>query len=124
MRIHSSLALVAVLTACASANGQTDPTESSTFRSVFSGISDESGNASLTLPSSVGNPSDLPLIAVYVQDGSTWTNVSDGDGTDDGNGSWLIEAPGSGPLVLRMRDLSSRNTTSLLPVSYRVVVIH
>ena len=122
----SPLAFLVVLSSCSSASGQTEPPESSAVRAVFTGTSDADGNASLTLPSSVGTSSSLPVIAVYVQDGNTnrWSNVSDGDGDQDGNGSWLVDAPPSGPLVVRMRELDSRNSLPGGPVNYRVVVIY
>lgn len=119
--------LVAVLApACSSADSQTNPAGTNLTRIVLTGFSAPDGSAMVTLPSAAGSAAQLPVVAVYALDPTKnqWSAVSDGDGTFDGNGSWLIEAPSSGPLLVRMRQLGSRAEGGLGSVSYQVVVIY
>ena len=126
MRTITIVGLVACLTACSSADGQTGPNGSTLSRSVISGTSAADGSASATLPAGAGSPTSLPMITVFALDeaNNRWSVVSDGDGTFDGNGSWTVEAPASGPLVVRMRDLGSRAQGVAAQTDYQVVVIH
>lgn len=121
------LALLATIlaSACSSVDSQT-PAGTTLTRTVLTGVTASDGSASVTLPASAGSGAQLPLVAVYALDPTKgqWSAVSDGDGTFDGNGSWLIEAPSSGPLIVRMRELNSRAEGALSSVSYQVVVIY
>lgn len=115
-----------LISACAAADGQSGPNPTALTRTVLSGTSAADGSANVTLPSGAGSASQLPTVMVYALDeiNDRWSNVSDGDGTLDGNGSWTVEAPSGGSLVVHMRDLGSRAEGNAGETRYQVVVIH
>lgn len=114
----ASLALVA---ACASADGQTQPSGSGLSIQVLNGMSDDTGYATVSLP--VNASEGFPLIQVLAQDGNsnTWHPIADADGDSDGP-AWYLEAPTSGPLVLKMREIGSAGSVAG-PVAYRILLL-
>ena len=107
--------------ACSSADGQTQPSGSELSIQVLSGVSDDTGYAAVNLP--VNTSQGFPLIEVLAQDGnsSTWHPIAHADGDSDGP-AWYLEAPASGQIVLKMREIGSAGSSSG-PVSYRILLL-